>query len=113
MDAHTLLSDSFPPVDRSEWKALAEAGLQGRTLASLTTTTADGIEIAPVYAGDRYAGDADGHARGSVGLPGTGDRTRGSRAAGQTATGWDVRALVADHGVAAANATVLDELARG
>ncbi|SVE07587.1 uncharacterized protein METZ01_LOCUS460441, partial [marine metagenome] len=113
MDAHTVLNDGFPAVDRSEWEALAEAGLQDRTLASLTTTTADGIEIAPVYAGDRCAGDTDGHAGGPVGLPGTGDRTRGSRAAGRTVTGWDVRALVADHSVAAANATVLDELARG
>ena len=113
MDAHTSLSDGFPLVDRSEWEALAEAGLQGRTLASLTTTTADGIEIAPVYAGDLCAGDTDRHVRGPVGLPGIGDRTRGSRAAGQTATGWDVRALVSDRGVAAANATVLDELARG
>ena len=113
MDAHTSLSDGFPPVDRSDWEALAEAGLQGRTLASLTTTTADGIEIAPVYAGDLYAEDTDGHVLGPVGLPGIGDRTRGSRAAGQPATGWDVRALVSDRGVAAANATVLDELARG
>ena len=96
MDAHTSLSDGFPPVDRSEWEALAEAGLQGRTLASLTTTTADGIEIAPVYAGDLYAEDTDGHVLRPVGLPGIGDRTRGSRAAGQTATGWDVRALVSD-----------------
>ena len=113
MDAHTVLSDGFPAVDRSEWEALAEAGLRDRTLASLTTATADGIEIAPVYAGDLCARDTGARAGGTVGLPGTGDRTRGSRVAGQTATGWDVRALVGDHGVAAANDTVLDELARG
>ncbi len=113
MDAHTVLNDGFPAVDRSEWEALAEAGLRDRTLASLTTTTADGIEIAPVYAGDLCAGDTGARAGGTVGLPGTGDRTRGSRAAGQTVTGWDVRALVGDYGVAAANDTVLDELARG
>ncbi len=113
MDARTVLNDGFPAVDRSEWEALAEAGLRDRTLASLTTTTVDGIEIAPVYAGDLCAGGTGGRDGETVGLPGTGDRTRGSRAAGQTATGWDVRALVGDYGVAAANDTVLDELARG
>ena len=104
MDALTVSSDGFPVVDRRGWEALAESGLRGRSLASLTTTTADGIEIAPVYAAD---------ADRPTGLPGAGDRTRGSSAAGRTATGWDVRALVVDAGVAAANATVLDELARG
>ena len=100
--------DGFEAVDRGEWEALAESGLRGRTLDSLTTRTADGIEIVPVYA----AGSGDGADR-HPGLPGSGDRTRGTHSAGRTATGWDVRALVADAGPPAANATVLDELARG
>ena len=111
MDPHALSTDGFVTVDRADWVALAEAGLQGRTLASLATITADGIEIAPVY-----SPDADRDPNGSddrFGLPGSGDRTRGSSAAGRTTNGWDVRALVADDGPDAANATVLDELERG
>ncbi len=111
MDPHALSTDGFVTVDRAEWVALAEAGLKGRTLASLATITADGIEIAPVY-----SPDSDGDPNGSddrFGLPGSGDRTRGSLAAGRTTNGWDVRALVADDGPDAANATVLDELERG
>ena len=108
MDAPSLSIDGFASVDRSEWEAIAEAGLRGCTLASLTTTTADGIQIAPVYGPTPAAGTV---ARPD--LPGTGDRTRGSSAAGRTVNGWDVRALVTDDGVTAANATVLDELLRG
>ena len=111
MDPHALSTDDFVTVDRAEWAALAEAGLRGRTLASLATVTADGIEIAPVYSPDSVA-DPNG-SNDRFGLPGSGDRTRGSWAAGRTTNGWDVRALVADYGPDDANATVLDELERG
>ncbi len=108
MNVGEFSSDRFAVPDRAEWEMLAEEGLRGRTLASLVTTTADGIEIAPVYAGDQVDVSGD-----PSGLPGFGDRTRGSLAAGGSATGWDVRALVNDKGLKAANATVLDELACG
>ena len=101
-------ADGFEVLTRSDWEELAAAGLRGRSLASLTTTTADGIELIPVHGPDTHDSSGD-----PAGLPGTGDRTRGSRAAGNLAGGWDVRALVADDGPAAANATVLDELLRG
>ncbi len=102
------LADGFDVLTRADWEELAAAGLRGRSLASLTTTTADGIELVPVHGSDTHDSSGD-----PAGLPGTGDRTRGSRAAGNLDGGWDVRALVADDGPAAANATVLDELLRG
>lgn len=108
MDVGEFSSERFAVPDRAEWEMLAEDGLRGRTLASLVSFTADGIEIAPVYAGDQVDVSGD-----PSGLPGLGDRTRGSLAAGGSSTGWDVRALVNDKGVEDANATVLDELACG
>ncbi|SVE25824.1 uncharacterized protein METZ01_LOCUS478678, partial [marine metagenome] len=108
MEASSFSFGGFDVVDRAAWEELAEVGLRDRTLASLTTITADGIEIAPVYAAD-LADEAGNRSD----VPGSGDRTRGSQAAGWTATGWDVRALVADADVATANVTVLEELARG
>lgn len=42
----------FSPVTRAQWEAKASAELKGRPLASLTRTTADGVEVPPVYLRD-------------------------------------------------------------
>ena len=99
------LAAGFEPVTRDDWVDLAGSSLQGRTLESLTTVTDDGIRIEPLYANDVR--------RDRAGMPGASPHTRGSTSAGNTKSGWDVRALVLDEGTAAANATVHDELERG
>lgn len=101
-------AEGFDVLTRAEWEELAVAGLRGRSLADLTTTTADGIDILPVHGSDTFDSSGD-----PSGLPGVGDRTRSSTASGNLVGGWDVRALVADEGPAAANSSVLDELLRG
>jgi len=98
----------FEAVDREAWLALAEAGLRGRTVDSLATTTADGIRIPVLYGPDRSSTAGD-----PAGLPGAGTFTRGRRSSGNVVDGWDVRALVLEEGIAASNAVVLDELLRG
>ncbi len=98
----------FEAIDREAWMALAEAGLRGRTVDSLATTTADGICIPVLYGPDRSCTAGD-----PAGLPGAGTFTRGRRSAGHVVDGWDVRALVVEQGIAAANEVVLDELLRG
>ena len=98
----------FEAVDREAWLALAEAGLRGRTVDSLATTTADGIRIPVLYGPDRFSTAGD-----PAGLPGAGTFTRGRRSSGNVVDGWDVRALVLEEGIAASNAVVLDELLRG
>ncbi|PRQ08409.1 methylmalonyl-CoA mutase family protein [Enhygromyxa salina] len=42
----------FSPVTRAQWEAKANDELKGRPLASLTRTTADGIEVPPLYLRD-------------------------------------------------------------
>ena len=98
----------FEPATRTEWEALVEEVLDGRSADSLSTTTADGIELPAVYGPDYLAGRVD-----PSGMPGGSPHTRGAMSTGPVDGAWDVRALVADAGPQAANATALDELARG
>lgn len=101
-------ADAFEAIDRDGWLLLAEAGLRGRSVDSLATTTADGIRIPVVYGPDRASTAGD-----PAGLPGAGPFTRGRRSSGHVVDGWDVRALVVEEGVAATNQVILDELERG
>jgi methylmalonyl-CoA mutase len=98
----------FEPASRDEWVALVEETLDGRTAESLSTTTADGIELPPTYGADYLLGGVD-----PSGMPGGSPYTRGAMSTSPVDGSWDVRALVADAGPQAANATALDELARG
>lgn len=102
-----VLGGDFPPATRDEWLALAEAALRGKPVASLVTTTADEIDISPLYTRDDLA------AVPAAGTPGAPPFTRGATAAGATIGGWDVRQyhLVVDP--AEANAAVLDDLLQG
>lgn len=43
------LAEDFPAPDRAEWLALVEKALKGGTFESLTSRTADGIKIKPLY----------------------------------------------------------------
>jgi methylmalonyl-CoA mutase len=82
------LAAEFPAATRQQWQRLV-ARVLGRAddpgdapERELATTTADGIEIAPLYV-------ADG-ARPDPGYPGQAPFVRGRTAAGHR-TGWDVR----------------------
>ncbi|PRQ02583.1 Methylmalonyl-CoA mutase small subunit [Enhygromyxa salina] len=43
---------TFPPVTRAQWEARASKDLKGRALASLTRTSADGLELPPLHLRD-------------------------------------------------------------
>ncbi|HET6877119.1 MAG TPA: methylmalonyl-CoA mutase family protein [Jatrophihabitans sp.] len=110
--ADLALAADFPAPSRNEWRALVRSVLAKSGVPddvdperALTTTTYDGIEIAPLYT----AGDAPAPA----GLPGRPPFVRGSSADGATATGWDVRVRHAVTDPTGANRAVLDDLDNG
>ncbi|GAA2051212.1 methylmalonyl-CoA mutase subunit beta [Polymorphospora rubra] len=110
------LAADFPAATLEQWQLLAlavarKAGLAGADSEPgtvedlLSTTTYDGVRIAPLYTA----------ATGTVptGLPGMFPYTRDSRTAGAAATGWDVRQRHADPDPKATNAAVLADLENG
>jgi len=51
----TVLSADFPPPQRSEWLALVDKTLNGGDFARLTSRTADGVVVQPLYTADEAA----------------------------------------------------------
>lgn len=49
------LASEFEPADEARWRALVEKGLKGRPFESLTTATADGLKISPLYIAENAA----------------------------------------------------------
>ncbi|CAB4772420.1 MAG: methylmalonyl-CoA mutase [Actinobacteria bacterium] len=90
-------------LDRSG--SLDSAGLDRAFARRLTTTTADGVTLSPLYT---HADEAPERA-----TPGSAPFTRGSTAAGSVIAGWDVRALHADADANATQAAVLADLEGG
>ncbi|MDY7101202.1 MAG: methylmalonyl-CoA mutase family protein [Actinomycetota bacterium] len=102
------LAARFAEPSRDEWLDAATKALRGRPLESLVTRTPEGLEIQPLYGPDDHPTDGD-----PAGLPGLLPFTRGTRAAGGPAGGWDVSQShdSADH--AAANEAILTDLEKG
>jgi len=100
-----LLAAEFPPVNRQQWQRLV-AKVLGSTgdvpEQELTTVTADGIEIAPLYT----AGSAD------PGYPGQAPFVRGRTAVGHRG-GWDVRQRHEHPDPAAAREQIMEDLEGG
>ena len=101
------LRDDFPPVDYDEWRALAEADLDGASFEQkLVTHTYEGIDIQPVYTRSDWPGEGDPN-----GFPGLPPFVRGSQAArGRAQTGWDLRQEHAHPDLAVTNQAILDDL---
>lgn len=64
-----LRNETFPSVSINDWAIAAEASLKGRSLSAVTTKTAEGIELKPLYTQE------DRPAEGA--LPGQAPFTRG------------------------------------
>ncbi len=77
----------FADVCEGDWEAAAEAALRGRSLSSLVTTLAGGVETLPLYTPHRHGTEAD-----PAGLPGEAPYARGA-AASSGGQGWEVRQL--------------------
>jgi methylmalonyl-CoA mutase len=101
--------DDFPPAGYDEWRALAEADLQGASFEQkLVTHAYEGIDIQPVYSRrDGPRGDDP------MGFPGLPPFARGSRPLGAVATGWDLRQEHAHPDLAVTNQAIRDDLRGG
>ncbi|MEO0620074.1 MAG: methylmalonyl-CoA mutase family protein, partial [Pseudomonadota bacterium] len=108
-NATTIAPDAplnpFPDANVDDWRALVDKALKDVPFESLTTTTLDGIEIAPLYT------RAD-----TVDLPivnAWSGATRALDIAREGATPWDIRTLHAETDPAQVNAAVLEDLVGG
>lgn len=96
MPEHLDLASVFPEVSGDDWKNLVSGVLSkggaviepDAAVARLTSTTLDGISVAPLYTS----------APGDPGLPGVAPYLRGASPAVNAAGGWDVRARFASGG---------------
>src|SRR5262245_61037351 len=103
------LRDDFPPAGYEEWRALAEADLQGAPFEQkLVSHTYEGIDVQPVYSRRDRPADDD-----PMGFPGLPPFVRGSRPLGAVRTGWDLRQEHAHPDPAETNRAVLDDLQGG
>jgi methylmalonyl-CoA mutase len=109
LDPEFTLGEDFPPAGYDEWRALAEADLQGASFEQkLVTHTYEGIDIQPVYTRRDRPGDGD-----PDGFPGQPPFVRGSRPLGAVRTGWDLRQEHAHPDLAVTNLAILDDLQGG
>lgn len=110
------LAGGFPPADDQKWEAEVLKVLnRGRPedkqltveqgLKRLTTTTLDGIDIAPLYTTSVHDG--------ALGYPGAMPFTRGASVRNGDAVAWGVRQLHEDPDVALTRKAILDDLERG
>jgi methylmalonyl-CoA mutase len=101
------LAAEFPPATAAQWQELVRGVLakSGSSADQLTTTTYDGIRIAPLYT----AADQTGF----TGVPGVAPFVRGARPEGNISTGWDVRTRHAGADAAALNKAILTDLENG
>ncbi|MFC4947589.1 methylmalonyl-CoA mutase family protein [Pseudonocardia sp. GCM10023141] len=118
-DAAVLsLAAGFPPADEAQWAGLVDQVLRrsgrlgedaapGSGVEKLTWTTPEGIRVRPLYTATDAAGAAP------AGVPGLRPFTRGSRAAGVTAGGWDVRQRHAGADARVLHEAVLADLENG
>ena len=110
----STFASQFPQPTRDEWQRLVAGVLRKSKVLGendapehpedlLATTTYDGIKLSPLYT----------QAGAEPGVPGLSPFTRGARAAGHTADGWDVRQLHADPDPGRSNESVLADLENG
>src|SRR5262245_7723768 len=103
------LRDDFPAVGYDEWRALAEADLEGASFEQkLVTHTYEGIDIQPVYTRRDRPGEGD-----PDGFPGLPPFVRGSRPLEAVRTGWDLRQEHAHPDLGVTNQAILDDLQGG
>ncbi|NIM13577.1 MAG: methylmalonyl-CoA mutase [Candidatus Aminicenantes bacterium] len=80
------LSKDFPPPTYEEWRAAAEASLEGASFEKkLVTQTYEGIDLQPIYTGEDIGNLS--HLGQKPGFPGFG---RGTRASGYPGQSWEI-----------------------
>ncbi|MFF5444217.1 methylmalonyl-CoA mutase small subunit [Streptomyces sp. NPDC012888] len=108
------LAAEFPDATHEQWQRLVEGVLRksGKEAVgsaaedALSTQLQDGLRTRPLYTAATSAAP-------DTGLPGFAPYVRGSRAAGNSATGWDVRQRLVHTDPAALNTAALADLENG
>ncbi|HRX50176.1 MAG TPA: methylmalonyl-CoA mutase family protein [Candidatus Krumholzibacteria bacterium] len=104
-DLEFRLTDAFPSPSLEQWRAVAEASLQGRPVDGLATPTCEGATYRPLYTA------ADAHAAPPP--PGTAPFTRGAALPRGEAPGWEIRQDLLHPDPAAVRAAAREEIAGG
>jgi len=108
IDEKLSLTDDFLPVTLEAWRDRVERDLKGAPLSRLETELLeDGVRLRPVYTA------ADLPDPEAPGVPGVVPFTRGARALGYAALGWDVRQVCDVADAEEAGAAVAEDLANG
>jgi methylmalonyl-CoA mutase len=103
------LQDDFPPVSYEQWRALAEADLEGASFEKkLVTHTYEGIDVQPVYTRRDFPSGDDAN-----GLPGLPPFVRGAQPIGAVRSGWDIRQEHAHPNLAVTNQAILEDVHGG
>ncbi|MBI1208452.1 MAG: methylmalonyl-CoA mutase [Azospirillum sp.] len=106
---HLVLAGEFGPVSREEWLSTVEKALKGVPFdKKLVTRTYEGFSLQPIYTRSDWPAEGD-----PSGFPGMMPFTRGGRASGHIADGWDIRQLANHPGLIDANQAVLADLEHG
>jgi len=104
-----VLAGEFPAADYQQWRGLVDKVLKGAPFdKKLVTRTYEGIALQPLYTQADWAAAGD-----PSGLPGQQPFTRGGRAIGSAAHGWDIRQVVDHPELDQANRLLTEELQRG
>jgi methylmalonyl-CoA mutase len=107
--AEFTIKNDFPPATYEQWRALAEADLQGGAFEQkLVTHSYEGIDIQPLYTRDDQPGEAD-----PLGFPGLPPFVRGATPLGAVRGGWDLCQEHADPDTRAANEAISEDLHGG
>ncbi|MEV8531999.1 methylmalonyl-CoA mutase family protein [Streptomyces sp. NPDC051211] len=112
------LAAEFPDATHEQWQRLVEGVLRksGKEASgsaaedALSTQLEDGLRTRPLYTA---ATSAAPEVRSGTGLPGFAPFVRGGRAAGNAASGWDVRQRLVHTDPARLNEAVLADLENG
>ncbi len=102
-DVELPLASEFPEQTYAAWRQRAEQALRGASFDKLTSLTADGLELRPIY-----APELDGEPQDE--RPGAPPFTRGAQAARE---GWDIRSQLVTPSLAELNQEALAELNQG
>ncbi len=109
MESTLNLAADFAAPSRRDWLDAVEGVLRGKDFdRTLVTTTADGIDIQPLYT----SADTD-TSTDPAGLPGFSLFERGASLSPRPHGMWDIRAVVDHPDIVAANAAALRELNNG
>ncbi len=104
-EAQPTLAGDFESASEEDWRSAVDKVLKGGSFERLVTTSADGIEVQPLY--------TEGPDESVTGAPGSAPFTRGFSTAHGTDGAWDVRSQITENDVDEFNRIALRELERG